>query len=277
MNENYLAHYGIKRRSGRYPYGSGERPYQGISKAKSMAKAKIKQVDMTKRPKKTGLFGEAVSYYADEYNKDRTMKKGSLVYRISTEEREKEEGGTYVYYKESDYKNYTNPYNAAALPTGSFDLVPDKQLKYRLKTDVKIPSMQKMADAYLDVFMNAHLDENLSKAIERNPALKIDLGTFSTIPMKEAQEKLYKSMINNPDSAFYEWIGKDVLRGQSKDLGEMGQKWISKLQEDGYGAIPDFNDNRYYDDPLFVFDRSKTMEYKGTNKPFEERYKKKIN
>lgn len=27
--QNYLAHYGIKRRSGRYPYGSGERPFQG--------------------------------------------------------------------------------------------------------------------------------------------------------------------------------------------------------------------------------------------------------
>lgn len=26
-----LMHYGIKRRSGRYPYGSGERPFQGIS------------------------------------------------------------------------------------------------------------------------------------------------------------------------------------------------------------------------------------------------------
>lgn len=27
-----LMHYGIKRRSGRYPYGSGERPFQGLSR-----------------------------------------------------------------------------------------------------------------------------------------------------------------------------------------------------------------------------------------------------
>lgn len=27
--QNYLCHFGIKRRSGRYPYGSGERPFQG--------------------------------------------------------------------------------------------------------------------------------------------------------------------------------------------------------------------------------------------------------
>ena len=29
MYNNELYHYGIKRRSGRYPYGSGDRPYQG--------------------------------------------------------------------------------------------------------------------------------------------------------------------------------------------------------------------------------------------------------
>ena len=28
-NENELYHYGTKRHSGRYPFGSGERPYQG--------------------------------------------------------------------------------------------------------------------------------------------------------------------------------------------------------------------------------------------------------
>lgn len=29
-NRGELYHYGVKRRSGRYPWGSGERPYQGI-------------------------------------------------------------------------------------------------------------------------------------------------------------------------------------------------------------------------------------------------------
>ena len=28
---NHLAHFGIKRKSGRYPWGSGKRPYQGAS------------------------------------------------------------------------------------------------------------------------------------------------------------------------------------------------------------------------------------------------------
>ena len=31
LKEDELAHYGIKRRSGRYPYGSGKEPYQHSS------------------------------------------------------------------------------------------------------------------------------------------------------------------------------------------------------------------------------------------------------
>ena len=41
MNDNYLEHYGIPRRSGRYPWGSGSRPFQGDSPAaKSSGKTK---------------------------------------------------------------------------------------------------------------------------------------------------------------------------------------------------------------------------------------------
>ena len=46
---NYLAHYGIKRRSGRYPWGSGDSPYQHsgdfLSRVEEMRKAKVKYVD----------------------------------------------------------------------------------------------------------------------------------------------------------------------------------------------------------------------------------------
>ena len=31
MESGYLVHYGIPKRSGRYPYGSGERPYQDLA------------------------------------------------------------------------------------------------------------------------------------------------------------------------------------------------------------------------------------------------------
>lgn len=39
---NYLAHFGIKGKSGRYPYGSGDRPYQHDPHAKKRYKAELK-------------------------------------------------------------------------------------------------------------------------------------------------------------------------------------------------------------------------------------------
>ena len=52
MNDNYLEHYGIPRRSGRYPWGSGSRPFQGDSPAaKSSGKTKT-----SGKSGKTGLF-----------------------------------------------------------------------------------------------------------------------------------------------------------------------------------------------------------------------------
>lgn len=52
MNDNYLEHYGIPRRSGRYPWGSGSRPFQGDSAAaKSSGSTKS-----SGKSEKTGLF-----------------------------------------------------------------------------------------------------------------------------------------------------------------------------------------------------------------------------
>ena len=52
MNDNYLEHYGIPRRSGRYPWGSGSRPFQGDSPVdKSSGKTKT-----SGKSGKTGLF-----------------------------------------------------------------------------------------------------------------------------------------------------------------------------------------------------------------------------
>lgn len=52
MKDNYLEHYGIPRRSGRYPWGSGSRPFQGDSAAaKSSGKA-----GSSGKSGKTGLF-----------------------------------------------------------------------------------------------------------------------------------------------------------------------------------------------------------------------------
>ena len=81
MYENELYHYGIKRRSGRYPWGSGERPYQGdnisASKRKSSAKkaltksvSKEEYEEAKQKAIKSGKASEVAKFKDDLSNKE---------------------------------------------------------------------------------------------------------------------------------------------------------------------------------------------------------------
>ena len=76
MNDNYLEHYGIPRRSGRYPWGSGSRPFQGDSPAaKSSGKTKT-----SGKSGKTGLFKK---------RKTKTESSSEDISKISSEDLQK--------------------------------------------------------------------------------------------------------------------------------------------------------------------------------------------
>ena len=52
MNDNYLEHIGMPRRSGRYPWGSGKRPFQGDSAAAKSSRS----TKSSGKSGKTGFF-----------------------------------------------------------------------------------------------------------------------------------------------------------------------------------------------------------------------------
>ena len=52
MNDNYLEHIGMPRRSGRYPWGSGKRPFQGDSAAAKSSGS----TESSGKSGKTGFF-----------------------------------------------------------------------------------------------------------------------------------------------------------------------------------------------------------------------------
>lgn len=60
--QNYLCHFGIKRRSGRYPYGSGERPFQGEPRGK-----KIKGKEKDRRKQEEQAVKEKPTYIKKEF------------------------------------------------------------------------------------------------------------------------------------------------------------------------------------------------------------------
>lgn len=58
MNELY--HYGVKRRSGRYPYGSGERPYQGSERNQHRRSHSLSKKNQQKLLKVGGLAVKSI-------------------------------------------------------------------------------------------------------------------------------------------------------------------------------------------------------------------------
>lgn len=100
-----LFHYGIKRRSGRYPFGSGERPYQGLSAVAKKGLAK-------KQSLAKDVFGKAISQNqfisnnADD-GKSLSIKKGEKVQHITGVPFTKvREGQLYVTATDYDNKLY---------------------------------------------------------------------------------------------------------------------------------------------------------------------------
>lgn len=76
MNDNYLEHYGIPRRSGRYPWGSGSRPFQGDSAA-------------AKSSEKTGSSGKSGKTGLFKNGKTKTRSSEEDLSEISSEELQK--------------------------------------------------------------------------------------------------------------------------------------------------------------------------------------------
>lgn len=104
LKPNEIYHYGIKRRSGRYPYGSGNRPYQDVERARKknqyqdVSKVSISRKKLSENTQ-LKLTDEVLKKYKDQYKNlshvkiDNTTngflyeKNGKVVAMINTEKK----------------------------------------------------------------------------------------------------------------------------------------------------------------------------------------------
>lgn len=78
-----LYHFGIKRRSGRYPFGSGDRPFQSVSNRsrKHIAKAVKKNIKETARAEAAAqkeTDKQITKKVSEDYEREETIKRGRL-------------------------------------------------------------------------------------------------------------------------------------------------------------------------------------------------------
>lgn len=98
-----LMHYGVPRRSGRYPWGSGERPYQGLT---SMQRTGIKKkASLAKNVLGKNIPNERLDS-SRNYKKETHLRKGDDVQHIAVGFGGKRSGQIYVTANEYDNKLY---------------------------------------------------------------------------------------------------------------------------------------------------------------------------
>lgn len=240
---NQLYHYGMPRRSGRYPWGSGARPYQGSSfnDIKRIAKSNIKK-DAYVRGYEEGGVSSKDKFYED-LSHDRVIKKNSIAYRTSSVKKETNSGGTYVSFDDNSVFNYASWVSV----DGSKGYV----TKYKLKKDVKVPSVQKMCEILIDSIMEN--SETYNKSLD-------EYMTRRGLESLEKRKEISTKIIDNPNEALVNMYSS-FLKGSSKSSGVLGDKIHRKLRDAGYDAVPDLNDvSKNYRTSLFVFDRSNVLE-----------------
>ena len=133
----------------------------------------------------------------DKYLEDRHMiKKGTKMYRVTTDPNEKMEGSTYVSYKDADRYMYGNWVAGNAKRDGKKSY----EVTYKLKEDLVIPSRKDMQDAYnkaIEKVGKKSVDEATKRFIIGDRALNKDIEQAKKD--YEASDKFLKKMDSDPN------------------------------------------------------------------------------
>ena len=215
MCSDYLLHYGTPRHSGRYPYGSGKRPYQSSGLVKSSASAlqkeKIKKKDISES------YG--VSYRRNVENRKInldepvSLKRGDKVQHISGIDLDEiKKGNLYVTYEQYDNVLYRSLLGGK-LKNAGYDA---KTVQLTLGKDLKAPSPNEQFEIY----------KNFKK---RNDSFKNYMESF------------YKSKGRNmrPKSDEEEYV--DFIESL-ENSSEIQKSFYNQLKKNGYNAVLDEHD-----------------------------------
>lgn len=226
----------------------------------------------------------------EDQKHDRLIEKGSFAYRYTTNPSEDHKGRTYVYFSENDNYYYNDGDMGITGDTGS-----KYRNKYVLSKDVKLPSIETLTNAYLDVAMSSAKDfdmsnEEIAKRIGADN-LKVEFSLKSTdkLTLNDAKKRIEKMFVENPNSGLNMAMGS-ILKDSGSNLGKYGDKLVERLTELGYDGMTDLNDfGTTYRTPTFIFDKKSSLSLEKTygtksnhvdddledmdNVKFEEKYK----
>lgn len=248
-----LLHYGIKRRSGRYPWGSGERPFQDRKIQKQIVR-------------------ESTKGNRSQFREGHTIPKGTTVYRVTTSDTPSQNGSTYVTYLTPERNLYRG---------GNIRLREGTSKAYEhtmeLKEDLKVPSREVLKDSIeTAVKNNPKLVNEIAQGwldiwMPRNSWAYID--SFWDDNLGGVNEKKAKEFVNDVAKNYKNKTIDEAFAMTVQTLGaspKLKKAIIDDLKKKGYNAMVDEagvgTDVPEGIDPLIVFDSNKSLSYKSTSK-----------
>lgn len=239
---NYIAHYGVGHlnggHSGRYPWGSGARPFQGMDSAtdKRITKGTRVQNISVNKPRTSDKYMYVSHEPVDKLKYSGMYAKGlkEAAYRKAFKENPREGGNHYHHI----YKN-----------------------EYDLAEDLVSPSAQRRIDAFTTLWrqnpekMEQYLAENkisrskLLSLLEKTP---IDIMGIET---KKYANSTPKDLGRNY-AEFTRYFGDSLGNGEN-NWGR--DAYIDLLQKQGYNGVIDDHDFGYAYAPFIAFNPSQTF------------------
>lgn len=268
MSDSYLAHYGVPRRSGRYPWGSGDRPYQGETLREKIQVRKA--VVGTSRSKRR--FDDA-----------HTIRKGTIMYRATGSPKDSMNGPKYVTYLSPD----RNLYRGGELKNRRYSTNVSKvyEHKMELTKDLKLPSKDEQSDA-------------IKEAVRKNPKLFDQTATASlnlVIPdyvreqiISEDSKKWDNYLNDNLEKLRDKYIitnqgdisdsALPMMRFGMNSVEPLRSEVIKNLSKKGYDGMVDYGGVGAYApegiEPLIVFEPKKSLNQMGSHEVTEKEEKK---
>ena len=276
QNLTTLSHSGVGhddnppgRGSGRYPYGSGKRPFQD----REASKKEIK--DAVKGKRKSQIFSQ-----------ERKISAGTIMYRTTANPESLKAGqSTYVTYLEPDRNLYRSGYQR-----GRGSSV--QEYKFKLKEDLKIPSNDTVKDVVLDLVqkdrslfddsVRSYLEATIPEWSDNRWYITHDRDTDEERPgawesfIKGSIRDRLKEPIADQYGAFMASLGPST---------KLKNAVISELKKMGYTAMQDEAGVHGTGltiegiDPLIIFDASvlNQMSVSTINPKDDVRYRRKYN
>lgn len=278
MSELY--HYGVKRKSGRYPWGSGKRPFQssgGPSWDKyTPYKNKLWRVTAKKYQNADGTLSDLGKKRLEKIKEkeskrltndssrvgDYEIKKGTKLYRTDIPG-EKNSSRAYASLTELDRKR-----QAVARPN-------QNEITLKAIKDIKVAGEKAQIESFLDVIGKTSLKDVVSSVKVYDPDSKFPGIHERSKQRRDNAEMMLVDMVRSgkikeAKEFFEERIAKD---------DEVTKEYFNSLKTKGYQACIDFAD-KYGDLPLIVFDRAEDLKETKSRKIGErelDKYREYVN